>query len=238
MRLAVERRDEEPPLRAAAAQIGGVLQLVEIDRHRRLLRRQRRAYQPGGAVEILSMVLEFMCCPLSGRRDRYPTSRTPSSADDVAATCRFIRLLRRALSSTPPGRPAIQDDAVGQHLQMIGAQRRAGRGDVDDDIGRARRRRAFGGAEAFDDAVDLDAVLLREELLGQPPVFGGDAQPAAMALAEIGGDVVEVGHGVDVEPDLGHGDHDIGMAEAERAPRSRRASLPVGERLRATGPRR
>ena len=98
-------------------------------------------------------------------------------------------------------------------------------------------RRALGGAEALDDAVDLDAVLLREELLGQPPVFGGDAQPPAMALAEIGGDVVEIGHGVDVEPDLGHGDHDIGMAEAEPRARSRRG-FPSRPGSRAADPRR
>ena len=123
-----------------------------------------------------------------------------------------------------------QDHPVGQDLQMIGAQRRACRGDVDDDVGRAGGRRAFGGAEAFDDAVDLDAVLAREELLGQPPVFGGDAQTAAMALAELGGDVVEVGHGVDVEPGFRHGDHDIGRAEAE--PRlDRGLALPVGDVL-------
>jgi hypothetical protein len=69
---------------------------------------------------------------------------------------------------------------------------------------------------------------LREELLRQPPVFGGDRQPAAVALAEIGGDVVEIGHGVDVEPDVGHGYDDIGMAEAETGAISR-ACLPVGE---------
>ena len=98
-------------------------------------------------------------------------------------------------------------------------------------------RGAFGGAQAFDDAVDLDAVLLREELLRQPPVFGGDAQPPAVALAEIGGDVIEIGHRHDVEPAFRHGDHDVGPAEAQpgcdlglRA-RSRRGS-------RAADPRR
>ena len=113
---------------------------------------------------------------------------------------------------------------------MVGAQRRAGRGDVDDDVGQTRRRRALGGAQALDDAVNLDAVLLREELLGEPPVFGGDPQPPAMALAEIGGDVVEIGHGVDVEPDVGNGNHDIGAAEAEPCG-DLGARLPVGQRL-------
>ena len=72
--------------------------------------------------------------------------------------------------------------------------------------------------------------LLREELLGQPPVFGGDAQTPAVALAELGGDVVEVGHGVDVEPDFRHGDHHIGGAEAEPRP-DRGLLLPVGDVL-------
>ena len=36
-----------------------------------------------------------------------------------------------------------------------------------------------------------------------------------MALAEIGGDVVEIGHGLDIEPDIRHRHHDIGVAEAE-----------------------
>ena len=98
---------------------------------------------------------------------------------------------------------------------MIGLQRRAGRGDVDDDVGRAGGGGAFGGAEAFDDAVELDAVLGGEELLGQAPVFGGDGEAAAVAGAEIGGDVAEIGHGIDIEPDIRHGDDDIGMAEAE-----------------------
>ena len=36
-----------------------------------------------------------------------------------------------------------------------------------------------------------------------------------MLLAEAGGDVVEIGHGADVDPGLRHRDHDIGVAEAE-----------------------
>ena len=114
---------------------------------------------------------------------------------------------------------------------MVGLERRAGRGDVDDDVGLAGGGRAFGRAEAFDDAVELDAVLAGEELLGQPPVFGGDRQPAAVAGAEIGGDVAEIGHGVDIEPDFRHGDDDIGMAEAEAGAESRRAGrLPPDPR--------
>ena len=36
-----------------------------------------------------------------------------------------------------------------------------------------------------------------------------------MLGAEAGGDVVEIGHGADVDPGLRHRDHDIGAAEAE-----------------------
>ena len=46
-----------------------------------------------------------------------------------------------------------QDRAVVESFQRIGRERRAGRGDVDDELGRARRRRALGRAEALDDAI-------------------------------------------------------------------------------------
>ena len=36
-----------------------------------------------------------------------------------------------------------------------------------------------------------------------------------MLVAEAGGDVIEVGHGADVDPGLRHRDHHIGAAEAE-----------------------
>ncbi len=36
-----------------------------------------------------------------------------------------------------------------------------------------------------------------------------------MLCAKTGGDVVEIGHGADVDPGLRHRDHDIGAAEAE-----------------------
>ncbi len=55
-----------------------------------------------------------------------------------------------------------------------------------------------------------------EEGPGQVDVFGGDPHPPVMLGAEAGGDVVEVGHGADVDPGLRHRDHHIGAAEAER----------------------
>ncbi len=36
-----------------------------------------------------------------------------------------------------------------------------------------------------------------------------------MLGAKSGGDVVEIGHGADIDPRLRHGDHDIGAAKAE-----------------------
>ena len=52
----------------------------------------------------------------------------------------------------------LQDHAVRQDSEMIGSQGRAGGGDIDNDIGGTRSRRTFGGAEAFHDAVKLDAM--------------------------------------------------------------------------------
>ena len=55
-------------------------------------------------------------------------------------------------------------------------------------------------------------------------------QTPSVALAELRGDVVEVSHGVDVEPGFRHGYHDIGGAEAEPRPDSH-LLLPVGDVL-------
>ena len=52
----------------------------------------------------------------------------------------------------------LQDQAILKHLQMIGGERGAGRGDVDDQLRRAGRGRSFRGADAFHDAVAGDAV--------------------------------------------------------------------------------
>ena len=49
----------------------------------------------------------------------------------------------------------------------------------------------------------------------QVDILGGDAQPAAIALTHPGRDIIEIGHGRDVDPSLRHGDHDIGAAKAE-----------------------
>ena len=100
-------------------------------------------------------------------------------------------------------------------FQRIGRERRAGRGDVDDQLGRAGGRRALGRPEALDDAIVGDAVL-GEKAPGEIDVFGRDPHPLAAPGAIGGGDVLEIGHGAHVDPGLRRGDDDIGAAEAER----------------------
>ena len=108
-----------------------------------------------------------------------------------------------------------QHDAVVEDFQRVGRKRRTRRGDVHDDLGRARSRRAFGRAQAFDDAV-VGEAMAGEEAAGQVDVFGGDAELAALPYPHGRGDVVEIGHGPHVDPGLRHGHHDIGVAEAQR----------------------
>ena len=129
-----------------------------------------------------------------------------------------------------------QDDAVVDDLERVGGERRAGGGDVDDQLGGARRRRAFGRARAFDDAVVDDAVG-GEEIARQIHVFGRDPHLAVVAQAERGRDVVEIGHAAHVDPGLRHRDHDIGEAEAEPLDQHH-ALLDVAGSSRAADPRR
>ena len=108
-----------------------------------------------------------------------------------------------------------QDHAVLDHLEPVGGERRARRGDVDDQLGGAGRRRALGRARAFDDPVVGDAVR-GEEIARQVHVFGGEPHLAVVLEAERGRDIVEIGHAVHVDPGLRHRHHHIGVAEAER----------------------
>ena len=57
--------------------------------------------------------------------------------------------------------------------------------------------------------------LLREKVARQIHIFGGDPHLAVMTQPERGRDIVEIGHGADIDPGLRHRDHDIGEAEAE-----------------------
>ena len=59
--------------------------------------------------------------------------------------------------------------------------------------------------------------MFGEEAAGEVDVLRRDPHALA-ALGAIGRrDIVEIGHGAHVDPRLGRGDHDIGVAEAERA---------------------
>ena len=130
----------------------------------------------------------------------------------------------------------LQDQAILKHLQMIGLERGAGGGDVDDQLGGAGGGRAFRGADALHDAVAGDAGL-GEEAAGQIQIFGGDAQPPAMRSGELRGNVLEIGHAGDIDPAIRHGHHHVGAAEAERCARTPR--LPRHrEASRGSDPRR
>src|SRR4029078_13743094 len=97
---------------------------------------------------------------------------------------------------------------------MIGAERRAGGGDVDDQLSGSRGRRGLRRADALEDAIAGDAVT-GEEAARQIHVFGGDAEPPAMHAGELRGDVLEVGHARDVDPAIRHGDDTAGADEPE-----------------------
>ncbi len=109
---------------------------------------------------------------------------------------------------------AFQHHAIIEHAQAVGGQRRAGGGDVDDQLGGADRGRALGGAGAFHNPVVDDAVR-GEEVAGQVDVFGRDPHPPVVLGTEAGGDVVEIGHGAHIDPGLRHRHHHVGAAKAE-----------------------
>ena len=96
-------------------------------------------------------------CAPRGRRARAPAPAMRSSTMR-ASLALAPRPIRRRARRDQVGLRA-QDHAVVDHLERVGGERRAGRGDVDDQLGGAGRRRAFGRARAFDDAVVGDAVL-------------------------------------------------------------------------------
>ena len=108
-----------------------------------------------------------------------------------------------------------QDNAVIDDFQRIGAQSRAARRDIDDDLGLPRRRRALCRAQTLDDAVVSDAVGA-EKLSGEIYIFRRHPHPLAAPGAEGGGDIFDIRHAAHVDPGLRHGDDDIGIAEAQR----------------------
>ena len=126
-------------------------------------------------------------------------------------------------------RLALQDNAVVENLQIIRRQRGACGGDVDNRFRRAGRRRAFGRAKAFDNAVIGDAVC-RKEAARQPGIFGGNAKAAVMTHMKGRTHIVKIGHGRNVDPIARHGHHHVGEAEAQRL-QHRDARIGVGQRV-------
>ena len=81
--------------------------------------------------------------------------------EDRVAELRDAGQLHGARARGQQMRLRLQDQPILQHLQMIGAERRAGGGDVDDQLGGAGGGRGLGRADALDDAVAGDAVARR-----------------------------------------------------------------------------
>ncbi len=112
-------------------------------------------------------------------------------------------------------RLALQDQAVGQGPQAVGGQGRAGGGDIDDQFGGPGSRGPLGRAAGVHDAVVGDAVA-REEGPGQHSVLGRHPQAPAGPRQVGHGHLVDVGHGLHIDPALWRGHHEVGAAEAER----------------------
>ena len=73
----------------------------------------------------------------------------------------------------------------------------------------------LGRAKALDDAVIGDAVRSKMPAR-QVDVFGSDTHAPVMARMEGCGHILDVGHGPDIDPGLGHGHDDIGVAKPQR----------------------
>ncbi len=109
---------------------------------------------------------------------------------------------------------ALQDDPVGQDLQAVGGQGRPGGGDVDDQLGGARRRGPLGGARRFGDPV-VGHPVPGEEGPGLDHVLGGHPHAPAGAGQHVVRHLLQVGHGLDIEPASGDRHHEVGAAEPQ-----------------------
>jgi hypothetical protein len=107
-----------------------------------------------------------------------------------------------------------QYQPVLKYLQPVRPERGPGGGDVDDDLGRACRRRAFGGAKALDDPVSGKAMF-RKEAARELQILGRDPQAVAMGGVELAGHLVEIGHRSDVQPALRHRNDHVGRPEPQ-----------------------
>ena len=97
---------------------------------------------------------------------------------------------------------------------MIFAQGGAGLAEVDDAIGVTEGGGGLDGAFGLDEGEVMQAVGV-EEVAGEAREVGGDAQVTTMELAEILGEVDEVGHALDVDPGGGDGELQDAVTEAE-----------------------
>ena len=113
-------------------------------------------------------------------------------------------------------RLAAQNDAVVENLEAVGGQGVAGRGDVDDQFSEARRRGSLRRAAGFHQSIVGNSVA-GKECAGLHEILGGDPQASSGAREMSVGDIVDVGHGLHVDPALRRGDHEVGPTEAECA---------------------
>ena len=123
----------------------------------------------------------------------------------------------------------LEDHPVGQHLQSVGRQGRPRGGDVDHQLGGAGGRRPLGRPPGLGDPVVGDAVT-REEGPRLDEILGGHPHTPAGAHDQVVTHLLQVGHGLDVEPALGHGDHQVGATEAQR-PQQQDAGVDVAAAL-------
>jgi len=111
---------------------------------------------------------------------------------------------------------APQNHAVGEDFEIVRGEGRACGGDVDHELGAARRRRALGGAGRLDDTVVCDA-LQGEEGAGLAMIFRGDPQSLSGAGEIELSHLLDVSHGLDIDPALRRGHDEVGAAKPERA---------------------
>ena len=115
-------------------------------------------------------------CAPRGRRGRAPARRCGRACVRAVSRSASPQAAPRAATRLACERRITPSSIT---FSAVGGERRAGGGDVDDQLGGAGGRRAFGRARAFDDAVVDDAVL-REEVARQVHVFGGDPHLAVV----------------------------------------------------------
>ena len=147
----------------------------------------------------------------------------PSQPDGCKAALSFSAMVAQRIAVFAPWMAVFeatrfasdcQNDSVVQNPKAVRLQRRASRGDVHDGLGHACRRCALRGSKAFDGAVLNNAVRCKK---AARQVSDTSSRPAFASLlrGEQRAGLLKIGHRFDIEPAIGNGDDDIGMAEAE-----------------------